>query len=130
MSRFFRGDSSSESDSDEEELYTDDEVEEKVASDDEESSEEEDDEGEESDSSEEGGSKKTGINQFLRDAGSDSEDSSSDDERTKVVKSAKDKRYEELEGTIKAIENGQKINDWGSISAGVYPGCIFASDSN
>jgi hypothetical protein len=27
--------------------------------------------------------------------------------------------FEELEGTIKAIENGEKINDWGSISAGM-----------
>ena len=35
------------------------------------------------------------------------------------MKSAKDKRYEELEATIKAIENGQKINDWGSISMGM-----------
>ncbi|RQM06431.1 hypothetical protein DH86_00002274 [Scytalidium sp. 3C] len=43
-------------------------------------------------------------------------DESSDEDRAKVVKSAKDKRLEELEATVKAIENGQKINDWGSIS--------------
>ena len=48
-----------------------------------------------------------------------SDPDSSDDDRAKVVKSAKDKRLEELEGTVKAIENGEKINYWGSISAGM-----------
>ncbi|KAI9740707.1 MAG: Translation initiation factor 3 subunit c [Claussenomyces sp. TS43310] len=117
MSRFFHGDSSSESSSDEEELYSDEEVEEKAASE-EESSEEEEEEEEDSDesSSDEDGVKKSGANRFMRDAGSESE-SDSDEDRAKVVKSAKDKRLEELEGTIKAIENGEKINDWGVISA-------------
>jgi translation initiation factor 3 subunit C len=120
MSRFFRPnpDSDSESSSDEEELYSEEEDEEKVAS--EEDSEEETDEDEEDESSseDEDGVKKKGANRFMRGAGSVSEDSS-DDDRAKVVKSAKDKRLEELEGTVKAIENGEKINDWGSISAGM-----------
>jgi translation initiation factor 3 subunit C len=119
MSRFFRpaADSSSESSSDEEELYSEEEDDEKVVS--EEGSDEEEDEDEDEDSSEdEDGVKKKGANRFMRGAGSVSEDSS-DDDRAKVVKSAKDKRLEELEGTVKAIENGEKINDWGSISAGM-----------
>ena len=117
MSRFFKGDSSSESSSsDEEELYSEEEEEEEK-----EDSSEEDEDGEEEDddsSSDDEDGKKTGANAFLKGAGSDS-DESSDEEGTKVVKSAKDKRIEELEGTVKAIENGQKINDWGSISAGM-----------
>ncbi|KAI6251455.1 Eukaryotic translation initiation factor 3 subunit C [Erysiphe necator] len=108
MSRFFHGDSSSESSSsDEEDLYS--EEEEENESDAEGSSDED------SSSEDEDGVKKTGANRFMRDADSESEDSS-DEDRAKVVKSAKDKRQEELESTIKAIENGQKINDWGAIS--------------
>jgi hypothetical protein len=118
MSRFFHGDSSSESSSsDEEELYSEEEVEEKVA-DEEDSDEEEDDDDEDSSSEDEDGVKKTGANRFFRDAESES-DESSDEDRAKVVKSAKDKRLEELEGTVKAIENGQKISDWGVISNGM-----------
>ncbi|TAQ85045.1 hypothetical protein B7494_g6629 [Chlorociboria aeruginascens] len=115
MSRFFHGDSSSESSSsDEEELYSEEEEEEKAEDSDEDEDEEGDDD--ESSSSDEDGVKKTGANRFMRDADSES-DESSDEDRAKIVKSAKDKRFEELEGTVKAIENGQKINDWGSISA-------------
>ncbi|KAF8862023.1 eukaryotic translation initiation factor 3 subunit C [Acephala macrosclerotiorum] len=119
MSRFFRGanDSSSDSSSsDEEELYSDEEEEEvKAASDEEDSDEEEDDDDDDSSSEDEDGNKKTGINKFLKGGDSESEESS-DEDRAKVVKSAKDKRLEELEGTVKAIENGEKINDWGVIS--------------
>jgi translation initiation factor 3 subunit C len=125
MSRFFRpaNDSSSESsDSDEEELYSEEEDEEKQASE-EDSEEDEDEESEDESSEDEDGVKKQGASRFMRGAGSASEDSS-DDERAKVVKSAKDKRLEEIEGTVRAIENGQKINDWGSISAGMFQ-CVF-----
>ncbi|KAN0103008.1 eukaryotic translation initiation factor 3 subunit C [Hyaloscypha variabilis] len=116
MSRFFRGDSSSESSSsDEEELYSEEEVVEKVGSDEDSDEEEEDDEDEDSSSEDEDGAKKSGANRFMRDADSESEESS-DEDRAKIVKSAKDKRLEELEATVKAIENGQKINDWGVIS--------------
>ncbi|KAF2086688.1 hypothetical protein K490DRAFT_66470 [Saccharata proteae CBS 121410] len=105
MSRFFTaGDSSSESSSEEEELYSEE------ASD--QSSEEESSEAEESDEDssdeEEGG--KSGASKFLKEASDESE--SDEDERPTVVKSAKDKRFEELEGTIRAIENAEKINDW------------------
>ncbi|KAF2098079.1 eukaryotic translation initiation factor 3 subunit C [Rhizodiscina lignyota] len=113
MSRFFHGsDSSSESSSEEEELYSESE-EEKSAESEEEESEEEDDS--EDDSSDEDGAA-TGVNRFLKkDTESDAEESDEEDKVT-VVKSAKDKRFEELEGTIRLIENAEKINDWAVIS--------------
>ena len=115
MSRFFTaGDSSSESSSsDEEELYSGDEAEHKPE---EESSSEEEasGEGEEDSSDEEGG--KGGVSKFLRDVASS--DESEDEDRHTIVKSAKDKRVEELEGVVKLIENARKINDWSSISTG------------
>ncbi|KAK7949636.1 eukaryotic translation initiation factor 3 subunit C [Apiospora saccharicola] len=118
MSKFFAGgDSSSESSSDEEELYSEEE-EEKPTGAAEESSEEDSDEDEDDDSEEDSddeGAGKTGASRFLRGDSSDSEDS--DEERVKTVKSAKDKRFGELEAIIKAIDNGRKINDWGSISS-------------
>jgi translation initiation factor 3 subunit C len=120
MSRFFHGgDSSSESSSsDEEELYSDNEQPEKLGSGDEPSDEEEEDEDEdeESSSDEEGG--KTGASRFMRDAAESEE--SEDEDKVTVVKSAKDKRLEELEGTVKLIENAEKINDWAVISSGEY----------
>jgi len=114
MSRFFHGDSSSESSSsDEEELYSEEEEEEEEQGD----SDEQEDDSDDSSSEDDDGVPKTGANRFMKGEASDSEDSS-DDER-KLVKSAKDKRLDELEGTIKLIENGEKINDWASISAGM-----------
>jgi translation initiation factor 3 subunit C len=118
MSRFFRGgdDSSSESSSDEEELYSTSEEEEEEDQEQQESSEEED---EEKSSDEEEGPKKTGLSRFLVDqASSDSE--GSDEEAATKVKSAKDKRFDELEATITTIQNRQKIDDWGSIANGMF----------
>lgn len=117
-SRFFHGgDSDSESSSsDEEELYSDHEEESE-----EESSEEEEDEeeSEEEESSEDEG-RAVGASRFLKPSGgaADESDESDEDDRERVVKSAKDKRLEELEGTIKLIENAEKINDWAVISTG------------
>jgi translation initiation factor 3 subunit C len=113
MSRFFKGESSSESDSETEELYSDEE--EKSLSD--EASDDDNNQSSDSDSDSSGGPKKVGINRFLRDAESES-DSDSEAEGAKVVKSAKDKRVEEIQSTIKAIDNGKKINDWNVISNG------------
>ncbi len=118
MSRFFHGsDSSSESSSDEEELYSDTETPQqpKAAADPEaedESEEEEDDDDDSSSSSDEGG--KTGASRFLREASDD--DSESDEDKVTIVKSAKDKRFDELEGTIRLIENAEKISDWNAIN--------------
>lgn len=53
---------------------------------------------------------------FLR----DSDDEESDEEVKRVVKSARDKRLEEMEATGKTMDNALKINDWIAISAGVW----------
>lgn len=130
MSRFFRGgdDSSSDSSSDEEELYSGEEEEEKKKIDhddsegsDSEGSEEESEEG----SSDDEDGKGQGASKFLKDFDSES-DESDEDVRAKV-KSAKDKRLDELEASIKQIENGQKNGDWTLISAGMcrYPGTLM-----
>ncbi|OJJ76848.1 hypothetical protein ASPBRDRAFT_114078 [Aspergillus brasiliensis CBS 101740] len=111
MSRFFYGggSDSESSSSEEEELYSDREEEEEQSE--EESSEEESEEEESSDDEDAG---KTGANRFMKNV-SESEESE-DEERVTVVKSAKDKRLEELESTVKLIENAEKINDWAVIS--------------
>jgi translation initiation factor 3 subunit C len=51
---------------------------------------------------------------FLR----DSDEEESDEEIKRVVKSARDKRLEEMEATGKAMDNALKINDWIAISSG------------
>lgn len=56
-----------------------------------------------------------GAAAFLRGAVSDDE---SDDDGPKVVKSAKDKRLEEMEATVKVMDNASKINDWVAINNG------------
>jgi translation initiation factor 3 subunit C len=120
MSRFFHGgDSDSESSSsDEEELYSDREQEE--ASEEESDEQQTESEDESSSGDEEG--KGTGANRFLKPSGGGAEDSeeSEDEDRVTVVKSAKDKRLEELEGTIRLIDNAVKINDWPVISTGLW----------
>ncbi|KAH9814805.1 translation initiation factor eIF-3 subunit 8 [Melampsora americana] len=56
------------------------------------------------------------ANKFLVGAESDT-DSDSEDESRRIVKSAKSKRQDEIEASVKIMENGTKINDWGVISA-------------
>lgn len=116
MSRFFAGsdsdtDTSSSSDED---IYSEQEDEEQSEglSDMDESSEED-----ESGSDEDRGPAAI-RDRFLRGAQSDESD---EDEGKRVVKSAKDKRLQEIEATTKAIENGGKINDWVVISNGISP---------
>lgn len=105
MSRFFTASDSSSEESSDEELYSGEE---------EESHEEESEEESEEGSEEESSGDETGANRFLRDASSESE--SDEEDGAKVLKSAKDKRFEELEGTVRSIENAEKINDWAVIS--------------
>ena len=120
-SRFFRGgdDSSSDSSSEEEELLTEEEESEDKQQDDSDDSDEEsedDDDDDDSGDSDGDGPRKGGANWFLKDASSESEDS--DDEVRAKVRSAKDKRLDELDSSIKLIENGQKNGDWTLISGG------------
>lgn len=118
MSRFFRGgnDSSSESSSDEEDLYESEEEQQEEQEESEEEDEDEDEEGSDAESSDSDAGKAKGASRFLE-GWSESEES--DTEQTTKVKSAKDKRHDELEATITAITNAQKINDWNIISNGM-----------
>lgn len=125
MSRFFTaGDSSSESSSsDEEELYSGDEnaAGEEAESSDEDSSDSGSEEVAKDDDSSDSDDGKTGKSRFLRDA--DSSDDSSDEDKVTVVKSAKDKRHEELDGIVKLIDNASKIGDWSTIASGGF--CVL-----
>ena len=136
-SRFFQGsDSSSDSSSDEEELYSgsgsDDEKKPKRDEPDQDSSDDDDEDGDEDDDDSDDSSSEdeaAGVSRFLK---SDTEEESSEEEEDKVtvVKSAKDKRFEELEGTVRLIENAEKIGDWAVIATGtcqvINPGIKLA----
>ena len=132
MSRFFRqaGDSDSDTEESEEELMSsDDEAPSKPApskptgmsrflkgagsssSSSSESESEEDSDEDESDSDKDVKKK----SRFL--VGADGDDESDEDVK-RVVKSAKDKRLEEMETTGKVMDNALKINDWVAISNG------------
>lgn len=124
MSRFFaRADSDSDTSSSDEDLYGSDasSSEEVESSEDEESEDEDDESGEDSDEESEDAGKGKGFlrNKFLKGAtGGDSSESESESEDEKrVVRSAKDKLFNEVDASVKSIENGKKINDWVAISA-------------
>jgi Eukaryotic translation initiation factor 3 subunit 8 N-terminus len=130
MSRFFRrgGDSSDESSSDEEEelLSGDDSGNEiipkpskRAASGGSEESPDSNDSDDSDDSDEREEEKPVKkVSRFLKTAGSDSEDS--DDESVKhIVKSAKDKRMEEMATSGDVIDQKLRINDWAAINTGM-----------
>ncbi|ORY02888.1 hypothetical protein K493DRAFT_276897 [Basidiobolus meristosporus CBS 931.73] len=100
MSRFFRGDSDSDSD------VTSSSSEESFYSSDEEQSEEE---------KEQIKAPAGGFNRFMR--GGADDDSDDDEDVKRVVKSAKDKRYDEMTASVKIVENALKINDWVTIAS-------------
>ncbi|KAJ5617653.1 hypothetical protein N7537_002767 [Penicillium hordei] len=109
-SRFFYGSGSdSDSSSDEEE-----EVYRSGSGSEEDSDVDDSDSGSSTDSDEEGDEGRTGASKFLHDD-SESEESE-EEEKVTVVKSAKDKRLEGLESTIRLIDNAEKINDWAVIA--------------
>ncbi|KAF2115714.1 eukaryotic translation initiation factor 3 subunit C [Lophiotrema nucula] len=110
MSRFFTASDSSSEESSEEELYSDGEAEKSEES----SSEDSDEESEEEEDDGSSSGSEVGAARFLRDASDESE--SDDEDRVKQLKSGKDKRFDALEGTIRLIENAEKINDWAVIS--------------
>ncbi|KAJ5187375.1 hypothetical protein N7449_010369 [Penicillium cf. viridicatum] len=110
-SRFFYGSGSgSDSSSDEEE-----EVYRSGSGSEEDSDVDDSDSGSSTDSDEEGEEGRTGASKFLHDD-SESEESEEEEEKVTVVKSAKDKRLEGLESTIRLIDNAEKINDWAVIA--------------
>ncbi|KAJ5935548.1 Eukaryotic translation initiation factor 3 subunit C [Penicillium verhagenii] len=112
MSRFFnRGGSDSESSSDEEEDVYERSGSEEEDSDAESGSDSSSDSGSDSDDKE-----STGGDGFDFLKSDDESEESEDEEKATVVKSAKDKRLEGLENSIRLIENAQKINDWAVIS--------------
>lgn len=118
MSRFFHGGaSSSESDSD----YSSSEDERSAS--DVSASESESDASENESGSEDERPKKSGAaggaSRFMRGfAGSDS-DEDSDEDVKRVVKSARDKRFDEMRSIVKSLKNAQKINDWVAIQNGM-----------
>lgn len=146
MSRFFRqagdSDSDSESSSSEEELMSSgDEAAAPAAATaakpmsrflraaGEESSDESESESEDESemSSDEEGGEKPKRSRFLKTGGA--QDSSDEDEGKRVVKSAKEKRLEEMEAAGKMMDNALKINDWVAISNGVCSCCCVACAS-
>lgn len=117
-SRFFYGSGSdSDSSSDEEE-----EVYRSGSGSEEDSDQDDSDSGSSSDSDEEGEEGRTGASKFLHDD-SESEESE-EEEKVTIVKSAKDKRLEGLESTIRLIDNAEKINDWAVIATGESIRCL------
>ncbi|KAL9934715.1 hypothetical protein V8E36_006490 [Tilletia maclaganii] len=110
-SRFFRAASDSESESsDEEELS-------ELSSGEEDGPKGSDDSDEDSDDDANDGRAQTRqpMSRFMRGAASDDDSDESDEVRT-VIRSARDKRVDEVEATLKTIENAQRINDWIAIS--------------
>ena len=60
------------------------------------------------------GARPLGAAMFLKGAAVSDSDEDSEDEK-RVVKSAKDKRFDELRANIKSLNNARKINDWVAI---------------
>lgn len=51
----------------------------------------------------------------------ESESDSEEDEVKRVVKSAKDKKLDDLESMVHSLDNAKKINDWVAIQTGMLP---------
>ena len=81
------------------------------------SSDSESEEDDDSDESEQDDAAPKPKSRFLKTKG-DSSDDSDDSDVKRVIKSAKDKRQDEMEATGKSIDNALKINDWVAILNG------------
>ncbi|KAK0549533.1 Translation initiation factor 3 subunit c [Tilletia horrida] len=128
-SRFFRAASDSESESSEEEELSELSSGEEAAApkkksaflkkgsddDDDDSDDDSDEESDEDSDGEGGAGRRQPMSRFMRGAASD-EDSDDEDAVRTVIRSAKDKRIDEVEATIKTMENAERINDWIAIS--------------
>ncbi|KAI3856974.1 hypothetical protein MKX03_019034 [Papaver bracteatum] len=55
------------------------------------------------------------INKYLDKPGGYGSDSSDGTNKVRVIKSAKDKRLDEIKATVEQLKNGMKINDWVSL---------------
>ncbi|KAH9935443.1 eukaryotic translation initiation factor 3 subunit 8 [Fomitopsis serialis] len=75
-----------------------------------------DDESESEDESENSQNEEQGQQRRSRFLRTDLDDDASDEDVTRVVKSARDKRLEEMEACGKTMDNALKINDWVAIS--------------
>lgn len=139
--RFFRSadsDSDSDSSSEEEEVMSSDEEGSQAADSkpqktakqsrflkddgddsDDDSDDDDDDDSDDEDAAKPAAGAKPGMSRFMRGASDDSD--SDDDDVKKVIKSAKDKRFDEVDAVIKNIENAQRIGDWVAIAKGEYP---------
>ncbi|KAG0336898.1 Translation initiation factor 3 subunit c [Podila humilis] len=102
MSRFFRA---GESDSDDSDDFSEEISDSEVDSDDSDNSDSNDSDSD----NDKPAQKKMGglLSRLERDS-----DSDSDDDVVRVVRSAKDKRFEEIEQAVTLMANKQKINDW------------------
>jgi translation initiation factor 3 subunit C len=120
MSRFFQGSDSDTdtSSSSEDDMYSEEGQSEEPSDMEAESEEEEESDEEGSDDENRGPALRRDY--FMKGAASDESD---EDDGKRVVKSARDKRLQEIEATTKAIENGGKINDWVVISNGIPTEC-------
>lgn len=128
MSRFFRqaGDSDSDTESSDEELMSSGDEAPKPAakpamsrflrSAGDDSSEDSSSESEEESEMSDDEAKEKKKSRFLR---SMSDDEDSDEDVKRVVKSARDKRLDEMEATGKSMDNAVRINDWVAISNGL-----------
>ncbi|KAJ3201636.1 Translation initiation factor 3 subunit c, partial [Dinochytrium kinnereticum] len=112
MSRFFRAGSDSDSDSDSD--YSESESEKSVEDVDSHQDSEDSD-----DDNDGGKAKKAGKGKFMKGGASSDDDSDEEDDRRRKKKvgmrSAKDKRYDEMRAFVKLLNNGKKINDWAAI---------------
>jgi translation initiation factor 3 subunit C len=124
---FFRSVADSDSSSSEEELLSDSEEESGTEIKKAVRAAKEDNEGDFSEEDEKPAEPVKPRGRFLRDE--DDESSSGDEEEIRVVKSAKDKRFEEMDGLLKNIENALKINDWNFVQNGEFIISIRIQDS-
>jgi translation initiation factor 3 subunit C len=111
MSRFFKSGLDSESES--EEYYT---TSSESGSESQHSEESDASGSDDSDGSDDENQQETTAPKFLKSAAYDDSDSDADEKR--VVRSAKDKQFDELRQGMTTMENAIKINDWASILAG------------